>query len=128
MISVGSTRTPRFATTWYALAMSMRRISPAPMPNERPSRLRSQSRSIPIWWIVSMIASTPTVRVTCSAGRLSDSRSACRMVSGPCCCDLPSPCGASCGWYGLPLPSGSSHSMSYKRVDAVMPARRKPVR
>ena len=44
MIIVGSTRTPMFATTWYALAMSMSRISPAPMANERPKRVSGPSR------------------------------------------------------------------------------------
>ena len=62
---------------------------------------------MPSWWIVSMIASTPTVRVTCSAGRFSDSRSAWRSVSGPCCSLV-----AFCGLYTVPLPSGIDHPMS----------------
>ena len=65
--------------------MSRSRISAAPMPKLRPSRDRSNSRLMPSWWIVSMIASTPTARVTLSAGRLSDSRSDWRIVVGPCC-------------------------------------------
>ena len=109
--------------TWYALAMSMSRISPAPIPKDRPSCERSQSRLMPSWWIVSMIASTPTVRVTWSAGRFSDSRSAWRSVVGPCCSFV-----ASFGWYALPLPSGISHSMSYRRLAAVRPIFSMPVR
>ena len=32
-----------------------------------------------------MIASTPTIRVTLSAGKFNDSRRAWRIVVGPCC-------------------------------------------
>jgi len=35
-MNVGSTRTPMFAMTWNALAMSMSRSSPAPIANETP--------------------------------------------------------------------------------------------
>ncbi len=70
-----------------------------------------------------MIALTPTIRVTFNAGRFSDSRSAWRIVVGPCCSFV-----ASFGEYALPLPSGIENSTSFRMVEAVIPPFSIPVR
>ena len=55
--------------------------------------------------------------------KFNDSRSACRIVVGPCCSFV-----ASFGEYVDPLPSDMLNWMSFSTVDAVMPPFNMPVR
>jgi hypothetical protein len=123
MIIVGSTRTPMFATTWYALAMSMSRISPAPIANERPKRERSQSRLMPSCCTTSTIASTTDGardlerrQVQRFAQRLADGRGSVLLLRRVL------------RLVDVPAAVRRGQPMSYRRVAAVMPAFSMPAR
>src|SRR5437762_8808493 len=80
---VGVTRSPMFARTPYALAISTRWTSFAPSVRERPMVVGSISVVIPRSWAVWMVSSMPEYSArNFTAGTFRDSRMACRMVIG----------------------------------------------
>ena len=86
-MKVGVTRTPMFARTPYALAMSTRWTSFAPRVRESPIFEGSISVVMPKSWAVWIVASIPEYSARKrTAGTFRDSRIACRIVTGPWYC------------------------------------------